>query len=109
MSLSGFKAMWVLVMFDLPVTRKTQRKAATGFRKFLLKTGFDMIQFSVYSRPCPSDENATVHVDRVKSNLPPNGQVRILKFTDKQYGRMECFLSRTVSHPESQPDQLQLF
>ena len=101
--------MWVLVMFDLPVLTKVQRKYATGFRNFLVKNGFDMVQYSVYSRPCPSDENATVHVGRVKENLPPNGQVRILKFTDKQYGRMECFLSKTVNRPESQPDQIQLF
>ena len=96
-------------MFDLPVTLKAQRKAATGFRKFLLQDGFDMVQFSVYSRPCPSDENAAVHVKRVKANLPPNGQVRILKFTDKQYGRMECFLSKTATKVESQPEQIQLF
>lgn len=101
--------MWVLVMFDLPVMTKAQRKAATGFRNFLLKDGFDMVQYSVYSRPCPSDENAAVHTERVKANLPANGQVRILKFTDKQYGRMECFLSKTASRPESQPDQIQLF
>jgi CRISPR-associated protein Cas2 len=103
------RAMWVLVMFDLPVTSKLQRKQANGFRSSLLKDGFDMVQFSVYSRPCPSDENASVHVDRVKKNLPPNGQVRILKFTDKQYARMECFLSKTETKPESQPQQIQLF
>lgn len=101
--------MWILVMFDLPVLSKGQRRAATEFRKNLIKDGFDMVQFSVYSRPCPSEENAAVHVNRVKSFLPPNGQVRILKFTDKQYGRMECFLSKTRLDPESQPDQIQLF
>ncbi|MGD9546398.1 MAG: CRISPR-associated endonuclease Cas2 [Candidatus Krumholzibacteriia bacterium] len=109
MPLSGFRAMWVLVMFDLPVKTKPQRKAATGFRKFLLEDGFDMIQYSVYSRPCPTDDNAAVHVKRVKHNLPPNGQVRILKFTDKQYGMMECFLSKMARKAEKQPDQIQLF
>lgn len=101
--------MWVLVMFDLPVTTKPNRKAAADFRKSLIQDGFDMLQYSVYSRPCPSDENAAVHVSRVKSMIPPNGQVRILKFTDKQYARMECFLSRTEMKPESLPSQIQLF
>lgn len=109
MSLSGMRAMWVLVMFDLPVITKRQRKEATGFRNDLLKDGFDMVQYSVYSRPCPSDENAAVHVARVKACLPPDGQVRILKFTDKQYGRMECFLSNSRFSPGSQPAQIQLF
>lgn len=101
--------MWVLVMFDLPVTRKAQRKAAAGFRKDLLLFGFDMIQFSVYSRPCPTEENAEVHVQRIKAHLPPDGHVRILKFTDKQYARMECFQSRISGPAESTPDQIELF
>ncbi len=101
--------MWVMVMFDLPVTTKIQRKQATQFRNELLKDGFDMVQWSVYSRPCLSDENAAVHVERVKRSLPPNGSVRILKFTDKQYARMECFLSRSEIKTEKQPLQIQLF
>jgi len=109
MPISGFRAMWILVMFDLPVTTKAGRKAATAFRKDLIKDGFDMVQYSVYSRPCPSDENATVHVNRVKGNLPPNGQVRVLKFTDKQYARMECFQSRISTKSETMPGQIQLF
>lgn len=109
MPLSGFRAMWVFVMFDLPVKTKAGRKAATAFRNSLIKDGFDMVQYSVYSRPCPSDENAVVHVNRVKSNLPPNGQVRILKFTDKQYARMECFQSRISAKTETMPGQIQLF
>lgn len=101
--------MWILVMFDLPVTTKRARKQATGFRNYLIKDGFDMIQYSVYSRPCPSDENAAVHMARVKANLPPNGQVRILKFTDKQYARMECFQSKISTNTEEMPGQIQLF
>ncbi|MHB8078899.1 MAG: CRISPR-associated endonuclease Cas2 [Candidatus Krumholzibacteriia bacterium] len=97
------------MMFDLPVLSKRQRKDATAFRKHLIETGFDRVQYSVYSRPCPSDENATVHVARVKAFMPPDGQIRILRFTDKQYARMECFLSRTSTRPESQPTQIQLF
>ena len=101
--------MWVLVMFDLPVLTKRQKKAATGFRKDLLKDGFDMVQYSVYSRPCPTDENAAVHVQRVKNCLPPDGQVRIIKFTDKQYAKMECYLSSVSTETEQMPGQIELF
>lgn len=96
-------------MFDLPVTTKPQRKAATGFRKDLLLDGFDMVQYSVYSRPCPTEENADVHVQRVKACLPQDGEVRILRFTDKQYGRMECFLSRISEPSETMPGQIEMF
>ena len=42
--------MWMMVLFDLPVTEPEERKAATGFRNFLLDQGFEMAQFSVYVR-----------------------------------------------------------
>ena len=107
--ISGYRAMWLLVMFDLPVKTKPQRKHAAGFRKALLKSGFDMIQFSVYSRPCPSEENAKAHLFRVMAQLPSKGQVRLLQFTDKQYGRMQCFQGEIPIQTEKMPSQLELY
>lgn len=40
--------MWMMVLFDLPVLEKEERKEASDFRKFLLDEGFTMSQFSVY-------------------------------------------------------------
>ena len=48
--LSGYRIMWIIVMFDLPTDTKSQRKAAGGFRNFLLDEGFERSQFSVYAR-----------------------------------------------------------
>ena len=101
--------MWVLVLFDLPVRTKPQRKRATEFRKQLLEDGFMMMQYSVYARPCPSEENAEVHVERIRRNLPPLGSVRILKVTDRQYGRMLCFDGNRPAPPEGMPRQLEFF
>lgn len=107
--ISGYRAMWILVMFDLPVRRKSERKAATTFRKRLIQSGFDRVQYSVYSRACPSEENAAVHCARVKNALPAKGQVRILKFTDRQYKRMECYQGKIPARVESMPAQTELF
>jgi CRISPR-associated protein Cas2 len=109
MLISGYRAMWLLVMFDLPVKTKPQRKAATGFRKNLLRDGFWMLQFSVYARPCPSEENAEVHHSRVKRWIPNEGSVRILSITDAQFGRMKCFLGPIPIPTEGMPRQLTLF
>ena len=38
---------WCVVMFDLPVATKEQRKEATRFRHLLLDEGFWMLQYSV--------------------------------------------------------------
>lgn len=42
--------MRILVFFDLPVVKKKERKIYSQFRRFLLNDGYDMIQYSVYSR-----------------------------------------------------------
>lgn len=109
MEISQYRAMWVLVMFDLPVQTKKQRKAATRFRKNLLEDGFWMLQFSVYARPCPTQENATTHFDRVKRWLPAAGQVRLIEFTDRQFARMQIFDQGKRGQLEQAPGQLRLF
>lgn len=101
--------MWLLVMFDLPVKTKPQRKRAARFRADLVKGGFDMVQFSVYARACASEENADVHLNRVRSAIPREGRVRIARFTDKQYARMVCFQGRIPVRSEPVPKQLDLF
>lgn len=52
--LSSYRIMWMIVMFDLPVVEKAERRAATEFRNSLLDLGFEMSQFSVYMRFCTS-------------------------------------------------------
>ncbi len=101
--------MWLLVMFDLPVDTPEARKQYTQFRKSLLKDGFVMMQFSVYVRHCASRENAEVHSARVKLAVPADGEVRILRITDKQYERMEIFWGKKRKPPEKPPAQLELF
>jgi CRISPR-associated protein Cas2 len=44
MSLSAYKGMWLVAMFDLPVTSRQYRRAYARFRKELLKDGFCMLQ-----------------------------------------------------------------
>lgn len=106
---SEYRIMWVLVLFDLPTETKKERKAATKFRKLLLEDGFTMFQFSIYLRHCPSTENADVHIRRVKSMLPEYGKVGILRITDRQFGEMELFYCRQVSHINQPIQQLELF
>lgn len=101
--------MWVIVLFDLPTTTKTERKRYTLFRKRLMKGGFTMMQYSVYMRHCASNENALVHTQRVKNNLPPDGEVRIIKITDKQFSRIEVFYGKKRKPTEKTPTQMALF
>jgi CRISPR-associated protein Cas2 len=101
--------MWIVTMFDLPVDTRAARREYAQFRKFLLADGFAQMQFSVYIRHCPSEENAAVHVQRVERRVPPDGEVRILTITDKQFERMRIFWGKLRKCPESPGAQLELF
>ncbi len=101
--------MWIVVLFDLPTDTKLARKKYTQFRKFLLNDGFTMMQYSVYMRHSSSDENAQVHIKRVKAELPDDGEVRIMKITDKQFARIEVFFGKKHKPAEKAPPQLEFF
>lgn len=107
--INAYHIMWLFVFFDLPVTTKTERKLATGFRKRLEKSGFTMMQYSVYSRHCASRESADVHTKRIKKMIPEKGHVSILRITDKQYGDMFNFWGKKASPMPDSPKQLELF
>ncbi|MCH7688907.1 MAG: CRISPR-associated endonuclease Cas2 [Planctomycetes bacterium] len=109
MQISGYRCMWVLVMFDLPTDTKPARREYTLFRGMLLKDGFSMMQYSVYSRHCASQENADVHVQRIERNVPPDGEVRIITITDKQFERMRIFWGKMRKPTEEPPRQLEFF
>lgn len=101
--------MWILVMFDLPVIEKEERKAASDFRKSLLDMGFEMSQFSVYMRFCTSQGQIDTYCKRVEKDLPIGGKVNILQFTDKQYERILTFHGQTKQTANKAPDQFTLF
>lgn len=106
---SEYRVMWILVLFDLPTETKKDIKNYTIFRKKLIQDGFTMFQFSIYLRHCASRENADVHIKRVKSFLPPTGQVGILCITDKQFGKMELFIEKKETEVQTPYQQLELF
>jgi CRISPR-associated protein Cas2 len=107
--LSAYRLMWMIVMFDLPVVEKTERKAATEFRNALLDLGFEMSQFSVYMRFCTSSTQVETYCKRVEDALPVGGKVNILQFTDRQYERIIAFHGKAKQTLKKAPDQFDLF
>lgn len=81
--------MRILVMFDLPVVTAHDRKEYAKFRKYLLKSGFMMLQESVYCKLVPNTTMADSLLESLRKNKPENGLVQALKVTEKQYERME--------------------
>lgn len=106
--MSGYRIVWMLTMFDLPVTSKQQRKEATRFRQDLLDLGFEMAQFSVYMRSCVSRERCDALIRHIRNAIPSGGKVSILIFTDKQYENMVHFFEHKEYVPKDY-GQLALF
>jgi CRISPR-associated protein Cas2 len=107
--LSGYRLMWMMVMFDLPVLTKTERRDANKFRKFLLDQGFDMCQLSVYMRFCAGKEQTQAYTRRVQAALPPSGNVQIIYLTDKQYANIVSFNGPRRQPANKNPEQYTLF
>jgi len=107
--LSGYRGMWLFALFDLPVDTKKARRRYAQFRRMLLEEGFSQLQYSVYARYCASQEHADALAGRIRRAVPPDGHVRLLAVTDRQFGKMEVYYGKTRRPTESAPEQLLLF
>jgi CRISPR-associated protein Cas2 len=107
--LSGYRIMWMMVMFDLPVGTSTEQKAAGDFRNDLLDLGFEMAQYSIYLRCCSGRPQCDVYVGKVKDKLPAGGKVYIHFFTDKQYEQIIRFENRKRRDAGQKPQQFEMF
>ena len=107
--LSGYRLMWLFVMFDLPVITKTQRQQANRFRLDLLDLGFLRCQLSVYMKFCTSRENVHSIRRQVFGKIPPKGTVTTMVITDAQFKKIQTFQSRINIPQKNSPKQLELF
>ena len=101
--------MRLFVFFDLPVSKKEERKIASRFRKDLLDEGFMMLQFSVYCRVCRGQDIVEREIRRIKQALPPKGNIRILQVTERQYCSMQFLVGIPKKEEELGAKQLVLF
>jgi CRISPR-associated protein Cas2 len=81
--------MRLMLFFDLPMVTKIERRRYSQFRRFLLNDGYDMIQFSVYGRILNGHDAEDKHMKRLTLHLPPEGSIRTLTVTEKQYASMQ--------------------
>jgi CRISPR-associated protein Cas2 len=107
-ALSGYRIMWLVVLFDLPVGTKRERKAATRFRLKLLDLGFEMTQYSVYLRFCAGKEQAEAYERKIEQAMPASGKVHIIAITDKQYENIRTYRGRNREQSPKNPDQFVL-
>jgi CRISPR-associated protein Cas2 len=102
--------MRLLVLFDLPVVTKAERRAYVHFRRFLLNDGYDMIQWSVYGRILNGNDAEQKHLKRLIDSLPPAGSIRCLTVTEKQYAGMKLLVGLPIFQEKAvKANQMLLF
>ena len=106
---NAYKLMWMMVMFDLPVKTKKERKIASKFRENLLNQGFEMVQLSVYIQFTGTWESSQKFVRAVKENCPQKGNVSIIFFTDKQFSNIIHLVDNIETKLKNEPLQFELF
>lgn len=111
---NAWRAMWLMVSYDLPVGSPKQRREEARFRKFLEAEGYMRINFSVYGRFCGSAQALKGTKERVHRRIPSCGHVLMIEFTDGQWGRIEHIHRGNYRTPDpdmeqARPNQLKLF
>ncbi len=89
--------MRVIVFFDLPTDTGKDRREYAKFRKHLVRSGFMMMQESVYTKIALNQNAAGEIAASVKKHKPPKGLVQILSVTEKQFSRMEIIVGEVQS------------
>ena len=106
---------WLLVLFDLPVTTKTERRLASKFRNDLLDEGYLMLQFSVYAKCAVTLDKKDTFIHRLKQINPNTGNIQCIFITDSQWGKSVIISEikhkgrRGISNNSEQSDQLQFW
>ena len=83
-----------MVFFDLPMLTDKNRRDYNRFHKYLIKSGFIMMQKSVYTKLVINNVvSQSVRAD-VSKNLPPDGIVELLEITENQFSRIEYLVGQ---------------
>lgn len=89
--------MRIILFFDLPTETMENRRDYTHFRKFLIKSGFIMLQESVYCKLALNHNMVESVMNNIKKNKPVKGLIQALVVTEKQYTKMEYILGESSS------------
>lgn len=87
----SYRFMRVLVMFDLPTETSENRRNYTKFRKYLIKSGFMMMQQSVYVRLALNQTNAKGMIDSVKRTSLRKALFKFLQLLKNNIQRWKLF------------------
>lgn len=84
--------MRLILFFDLPVEKETQKRAYRQFIKLLKKNGFYMLQKSIYVKMGIDAQAIDLTINKIKKDVPKDGSIMVLSITEKQFSNIEIIL-----------------
>lgn len=89
--------MRILVMYDLPTVTAKEKKIHHSFQKFLVQSGFLMMQESIYCKLAQNQQAADAIIKQIKKQVPQTGLVQVLTITEKQFAKIEYLVGEKTS------------
>ena len=98
--------MRILVMFDIPITTAEDKRTYRLFRKYLLQSGYLMMQESIYIKLVLNQTNSQLAIRSLYRNKPSVGLVQALTITENQFSKMEYIIGTVESDVIDSTDRM---
>lgn len=90
-----FRFMRVIVMFDILVNTSEEKRDYRVFRKWLIKDGFIMMQYSIYSKLVLNESSAKLLRKRIEEQKTKKGLIQVLQLTENQFQDIYCIQGKS--------------
>lgn len=97
----NYSFMRIIVFFDLPVKTKKDRRIYSLFRKALIKRGYFMMQYSIYTKILANRDAGDIEKFAIKKLSPEKGNIRIMLITEKQYQKIDVIIGGVSNQEET--------
>jgi len=82
----------LMIMYDVPVNEKQAQRTYRKFNDFLQKSGFYLLQNSIYIKSLPDKYNSTKYINKIKELVTDLGHIRALTLTYQQFLAIESVI-----------------
>lgn len=101
--------MRTIVFFDLPTNTPEERRAYAQFHKFLIRDGFMMLQYSVYTKLAINKTVSGQIRKRLEQNKPKAGNIACLEITENQFADINWILGEKQDRILNTTDRLTIY
>lgn len=102
----SYRYMRIIVFFDLPSTTYLDQREYNKFHKFLIKSGYTMMQKSVYIKLALNMSIVKSEKLKLEKNKPKKGIVQVLIITEKQFSQIDYIVGKKKSNVIDKEDRL---